>query len=428
MIAKHFLGIASIIHDIALMYMLFFIGVYYQSHQIILIDFLLWVLFCVALYFLNRYLIKKNRTLNLIFLANGIAGILLCILGNFFFLQTQGMGIHFFLTVFFIISAVRTYFASKSKIKSNQILTHLELSFLLTAVVLLMQSINLPITMQEMMPLLFAVFCNLIFLILSRMVTENPVKSKNSSFQGVFLIGTLIALVITFSLGSVVLLSEQGQQIVEKIILTVKNVGSWFLEKIESIFLFLFSLFPQQNGNVDLPEYGGETTSLPQETIENMDVSYLFPAAIIAVLVVTVIILLINLWKNRGKRMNLTDQEEESNILRQPMFHLFAIWEKLKKKVWFMGRCFLHLYSPQMLLIEAEKVGKKKGYPREKGESPNQYLNQLSKTLFTDPAILEEISVFSGVLDQILYGNDQRVYPKEKIKKLKKAFRGAEHY
>lgn len=424
----YFTGFSSLLTTVAALDMLFQLGSFYKGQTVMSIGFWPWMIGVALLYALDLALMRRGCAMSTPIAINVVGFLLLFAGGYLWWMQVQGITALLFAAVFYGGSVLSCFLTAKEGVRPNQTLVHTEMLILFFAIILTLEGANLPLTGADNVPLMLALGCNFVSLILARVVTENRVKVEGGRYQGILLLATVALLFFAMALVGVLAFSSTGNALITTLVGGVWQGGKAVLHAIGAVLLFLLSLLPvPDQSDAPLPPMEAQP-EVAEQASETMDFSFLFPYLLAAGILLAAALLLWLLFRTRKLKlgtMQVQKVEKEKTVLVRN-----RLWEKLLasiRRLWekwaFRWQCLCHWDSPQMVLLAAERWGKQHDMPRRPGDAPSAYIRRVAQVCFVaQPEQMQMTMQVCQCLDRMFYSQKPADCPKETIKALLRAF------
>lgn len=419
--AELWIGWASLLTYVVGLDTLFAVGTFYKLPAMTHLGLVPWFLFLAVAYLVDKALWNRGISLGNFTALHGGYWLILSLLGNIWWMEPMGLAPRLFSLVFYGLSVFQLSVLVKEGTKANKTLVQTEITVLLLAVILLLEGSVLPAGNELHTPLVLLMICNLISLVLCRVVTENKVKVEFGKARGMlFLVLAVVAMVVV-AIGLLLTFSQQGRALVEGLTQGVTGGAQWMVTQVERFLQWLLSFLPGVEPG-QLPDMEPVSSSGETASGGEGDVAGLLLKGMGAIAAVVAVCLVVYILKNRGQRLGgAGNPRAKSPLLVQNRLlqRLLEKWRRLKKGLIFRFQCLRYGNSPQAVLVAAEHYGKQAGLPRLKGETMRHYLERLGQGLEQST---EDIAQLCDCLDGIFYGKKDGSLPGEQIKRLKKTF------
>lgn len=425
-------GLTSLLSMVAALDMLFQLGSFYKGQTIMQLGFWPWMAAVALLYALDLRWMRRACTVSALIAVHVAAFGLLFAGGYFWWMQVQGMTALLFAAVFYGGSVLACFLTAKEGVRPNQTLVHTEMLILFFAIVLTLEGANLPLSGGDNVPLMLALGCNLVSLILSRVVTENRVKVEGGRYQGMLLLATVALLFFLLALVGVLAFSHAGHVLITAFAEGVGQTAQALLHATGAVLLFLLSLLPvPEQSDAALPPIEVQP-DMPQQAGESMDLSFLFPYLLAGAIAAAAVLLLWLLLRTRKLRLGTVQKSKSKGakavLIRSRLWEKWLMaWRRLWSACLFRWQCLCHRDSPQMVLLAAERWGKQHGMPRRPGDAPSAYLRRVAQVRFAaQPEQMQAVVQVCTCLDCLFYGTQPVHCPKTLVKSLLRAFRSGD--
>lgn len=412
--------------------MLFRIGSYYQNGEMMHIGFWPWLLCVAVLYGLNVLLMRRGCALSTPIVLDVVGFILLFAGGLFWWMQVQGISAILFAVVFYGGSVMGCLITAREKVTPNKILVHVEMLILFFAAILLLEGANLPLSGADNIPMMLALGCNLVSLILARVVTENRVKVEGGRYQGILLLVTVVALFLLLAIVGVLAFSKTGNAMIHMLVSGLLGIVQAVVGAVGALLNFLLSLMPITQNSQLPPPTAESQLNIEYQTEEMADLSYLLPYVIGVLIILLVAVLVWVLRRTRKMRLGRMKGQKiergQTMVVRNRLLEkILAVLAHLQQKLWFRWQCLCHRDSPQMVLLEAEHWGKQHGMVRQPGDAPGAYVRRVATSCFAaQPEQMQEVLQVCDCLDRMFYSAQPAACSKDMIKRVLRAFRSGD--
>lgn len=430
--AQYFAGLSSLMSMLAALDMLFRMGSYYQNGEMMHIGFWPWMLCIAVLYGLNVLLIRRGCAFSTPIVLDVIGFILMFAGGLFWWMQVQGISAIAFAAVFYGGSVMGCLITAKEPVKPNKTLVHVEMLILFFAAVLLLEGANFPLSGVDNIPMMLALGCNLVSLILSRVVTENRVKVEGGRYQGILLLVTVAVLFFVLALVGVLAFSDTGNALIHGLVGGLLGALKAAVGAVGAFLEFLISLLPVKTEGQLPPASPESGLNMEYQTEEMADLSYLLPYVIAGVVILLVALLAWILVRTRKMRMGRfqgqkTERGQTMVVRNRLLEKILAAFSRLRQNFLFRVQCLCHRDSPQMVLLEAEHWGKQHKMPRLPGDAPGAYVRRMAASCFANqPEQMQDVLLVCNCLDRMFYSAQPTSCPKDVVKRVLRAFRSGD--
>lgn len=428
----YFMGLSSLMSMLAALDMLFRMGSFYQNGEMMHIGFWPWLLCVAVLYGVNVLLMRRGCTLATP-IALDVAGFVLMFAGGLFgWMQLQGITAILFAAVFYGSSVMGCFLTAKEKVSPNKTLVHVEMLILFFAGVLLLEGANFPLSPVNNIPMMLALGCNLVSLILARVVTENRVKVEGGRYQGILLLATVAVLFFVLALVGVLAFSQTGNALMHGLVGGLLTAIKAIIAAVGAFLNFLLSLMPVSLDSALPPPEAQAGMNMEYQTEEMADLSYLLPYVIGIFIVLLLAVLVWVLLRTRKLRLGTmqgrqTERGRTMVVRNRLLEKILEALDRLRQNFWFRWQCLCHRDSPQMVLLEAEHWGKQHKMPRLPGDAPGAYVRRVAARCFaTQPERMQDVLEVCDCLDHMFYSTHTVACPKDAVKRTLRAFRSGD--
>ncbi|MGI6030606.1 MAG: hypothetical protein ACOX7F_03780 [Eubacteriales bacterium] len=423
--AIHFVGATALLTDIAYMASGYALFSLLQTDQQMTLSPLPWLGMILVIYLINCFLKRRSLPVSSVIGGNLICGLLMMVIGCIFLTNAQGTMAYVFAALFFGGSVMRAYMVAQNGIKPNQMLIYTEFSTMLVAIFLSMETRGITLPPLCFGLLMTAICCDLISLVLMRVVTENRSKVAGSRYQGALLLIGVALLLALFVVGGLMVFSSAGRELFAFSVSAAGGLLLWLGKGILALINFLLSLVP-------MPEDGGELMAQEEVTLtpsenQQTELDYsglLMILAIVGVIVVVgvVIWLLYRFRKLRTLRMTEPEVLQEGELVRTGGLwrSLCLWWQRQMGRLRFHWECIVYRHTPQGILLRIESWGKQAGQPRGVGESPAHYLRRVRGALFAPGEADNAIVALSQELERLFYSGQSQGLSSAEVRTLER--------
>ncbi|MCI8415925.1 MAG: hypothetical protein HFI33_00245 [Lachnospiraceae bacterium] len=428
--AKYFVGASLLLCYVVGMDTAYRLISYYQTGTAMTPALLPWLLWVLGIYGLDLAFFRRGGSLARYLWMHGAAWILLSILGNLYWMQAQGLAARIFAVIFYGISLVMAEETARLGVRPNQTLVQTEGMLILLGILLFLEEMQIAPDSPSRYGVLAGVIFSLLSLILTRVMREQEGKDRGGRVQGAFLLGTLFLLLALCGLGFAAAFSSRGRQVLGLLVDLVLQGGRWVLTFLGDCLDRLVALFPVGEAEMPLmepPQGASGLEELPLEMggLPPWGLPLLMILAVLAVGVGFVWLLRrfgqVRLLGQAGGVAGSRERLRRRSLVGQK---LWAFLERWVRALLFRLRCLRQRNSLQVLLLRAEKYGRRHEMARETWESPEGYLRRLAgEEKLSRDGQGETLEEMARALEMFFYSGKAWAGSASQVKEWKRVFR-----
>lgn len=393
-------SVAALLTDITFLFNVFIFFAYDKTGRIMYISYVPWAAGTVLILLLNRYLLRKTRTVAFVFTVNALVVSIWAVSAVYFFFHGEGIWPNIWALLLIIFTGGRAAYFALQAITESQALIRTELSYIFAGTFFLVQSGSLNIPMIFSVPSLVMIMINMLALIRLRIFDKHTQNDSISRWQGLFFMLTMVGVIGGVTLGTMLLLSPSFRLLFLKLLNALKELVITIIKFLIRLLEMIFGTPKQHPMDLPPPEQQLINNERLLKEVQT-NISRWVLLIILAVILLAIIWLIIRLARELLQR--------RVALLTSGEYREKAEWPGLSflsgffKKVWYKLKFFMlwkrRKYTPEGTFLIIEKLGRRKGFPRAIDETPTSYLKRLYSSVSREGSFNElEIKRLNNIL------------------------------